>query len=188
MEQIDFLRLVIRTLEQMDVTYMLVGSYALNALGEPRFTQDIDIVVKLQPEEVAVMGRAFPPPEFYFDVHTAAATIRSGGMFNVIQPASGNKVDFIIARMDLWGRQQIANRTRRRILADLEGYVARAEDVILSKMLFYKEGRSEKHTRDIASILRVQGDRIDRDYIARWAIDLKVFDVWSVILERLKQD
>jgi hypothetical protein len=52
------------------------------------------------------------------------------------------------------------------------------------KMLYYREGESEKHLRDIGGVLRVQGERIDRQYITQWAEHLGVGDVWVTIIER----
>ena len=53
-------------------------------------------------------------------------------------------------------------------------------------MDFYPEGGSDKHLRDIASVLRTSGDEIDTAYIDRWADTLGLTDVWRAILERLR--
>lgn len=72
-----------------------------------------------------------------------------------------------------------------RLLPDLEGYAARPENVILSKMQYFEEGGSEKHLRDIASMLKTSGDRIDRAHVQRWADQLGVMYIWRDILTRL---
>jgi hypothetical protein len=56
--------------------------------------------------------------------------------------------------------------------------------VIIGKMLYYQEGGSEKHLRDIAGMLRVGGGLVDRAYIEKWARELGVMDVWHAILTR----
>jgi hypothetical protein len=76
----------------------------------------------------------------------------------VIHPTSGNKIDFMIARHDAWGREQVARRRRESILRDRIGYIAAPEDVILSKLLYYREGQSDKHLRDVAAMMQVSGD------------------------------
>ncbi len=44
--------------------------------------------------------------------------------------------------------------------------------------LFYRAGGSDKHRRDIASVLRTSGDEVDTAYIDRWAATLGVAEVW----------
>jgi hypothetical protein len=57
--------------------------------------------------------------------------------------------------------------------------------VILKKLEYYREGESEKHVGDIAGILKVQQERIDRDYIAASARRLGLEDIWLDVLRRI---
>jgi len=184
-DQSDLLRYVIEVLEGMDITYMVVGALASTAYGDPRLTQDIDIVVDLSPEHVNALCAKFPMEEYYVSAEAANEAVLGGGQFNVIHPTSGNKIDFMIARKDPWGRSQVARRRRTHILPDLEGYVASPDDIILSKMLYYREGGPEKHLRDITGILKISGDQLDRDYIAHWATELGLTPIWRAIVERV---
>lgn len=164
---------------------MLVGSFASGAYGEPRLTQDIDIVIDLRPEQARQLCAAFGQDQYYVSVEAAVEATRRRGQFNVIHPSSGNKIDFLIAQSDAWSRQEMSRRRRVRILPDKEGYAARPEDVIISKMQFYREGGSEKHLRDITGILKVSADDVDRDYVTRWAGSLGLHDIWQAVLRRL---
>lgn len=185
MDQTDLLRRVIGLLEQLDLTYMVVGSVASGAYGEPRFTQDIDILIHLSAEQVDSLCQAFPSPEYYVDADSAREAVRRTGQFNVIHPASGNKIDFIIAREDPYGRTQMQRRQRVRILPDLEGCAAAPEDIILGKLEYYRQGGSEKHLRDITGMMKVSGELVDTAYVARWAEELGVREIWQAILDRL---
>lgn len=185
MDQAELLRYVIDILETQQIPYMLVGSLASAVYGEPRLTQDIDVVVDLRSEQVAALCQAFPEPEFYRSLPAATEAVLRGGQFNVIHPTSGNKIDFLIARTDSWGREQLARRERKFILPDREGYAARVEDVILGKLLYYHEGGSEKHLRDIAAMMKVSCEEIDTNYIEKWSIQLEVAEIWQNILRRL---
>lgn len=185
MEQPDLLRFVVDVLETQDVVYMLVGSLASGAYGEPRTTHDIDLVVELRTDQVERLCAAFPADDFYVSLAAARAAVVSRGQFNVIHPTSGNKIDFMIARNDAWGREQVARRRRESILRDRVGFIAAPEDVILSKLLYYQEGQSDKHLRDVAAMMQVSGDEIDAEYIARWAAELRVSEIWQAILNRL---
>jgi hypothetical protein len=185
LEQIDLLRRVLEVLDDLNVPYLLVGSFASGMYGEPRLTQDIDVVIALPAGQTAALCAAFPANEFYVSLAAAEQAVRSRGQFNVIHPASGNKVDFMISRDDPWGRSQLARRREVPVFPDRPGYVAAPEDVILGKLLYYAEGGSEKHLRDITGILRVSGELVDRAYVAHWARHLHVEEIWRAILERL---
>lgn len=83
MEQLEFLQLAATELESLGIPWMLVGSYATSAFGEARFTQDIDIVVDLQPEHVHPLCGAFSGEEFYVSEAAATEAIRSLKQFKV---------------------------------------------------------------------------------------------------------
>lgn len=185
MEQAELLTFAISVLERTNIPYMIVGSFASGAYGEPRLTQDIDIVIQPTVRQLDQLCDEFPSDDFYVSLDAAKEALRSSGQFNVLDPSSGNKIDFMIARSDEWGRQQLARRQRVLITPQREGYTARPEDIILSKMLYYQEGGSEKHLRDIASMLKVSGDQIDLAYLAKWVADLGVGDVWEAVQKRL---
>ncbi len=186
MEQVELLRYTIAVLEDQGVTYMVVGSFASIAYGEPRLTNDIDIVVQLSAEQANRLCAAFPDPEFYVSAAAARDAVARQGQFNVIHPTSGNKIDFIVARDDDWGRTQLSRCIRRPILADCESNIAAAEDVILGKLWYYKEGGSEKHLRDIVGMLQVSEDDIDRQYISHWTKRLGLEQPWQAVLQRLE--
>ena len=184
MDQADLLRYAIRVLEESGITYMVVGSFSSSSYGEPRLTQDIDIVVQLADEQMDRLCAAFPQGEFYVSPEEVSRAVRDEDQFNVIHPASGTKVDFIIARTDPWGREQLRRRRRVLLFPDLEGYVASPDDTIIGKMLSYLEGGSEKHLRDITGILKVSADELDWNYIARWADELGLSEIWQAVLKR----
>jgi hypothetical protein len=187
-EQSELLRHCIDVLERLQVPYMIVGSFASSAYGEPRFTQDIDIVVELAAERVSAFCAAFPQPDFYLSEQAVHDAVRGRFQFNVLHPASGNKIDFMLPRDDDWGRVQLQRRQPVQLLPDRLAYAARPEDVILGKMWYYQEGGSEKHLRDITGILRIRGDRIDQGDVGQWAEKLGLSIIWHAILKRLQSD
>ena len=188
MEQGELLRRTIRSLDRLSIPYMLVGSLASSLYGEPRYTADIDIVVDLRLDQVVPLCREFPPEQFYVSQVAAEEAVRSRKQFNVIHPESGNKIDFLLPRLDAWGRMQFQRRRSQQILPGETGYLAAPEDVILSKMRYYDEGQSDKHLRDITGMLRTLGDGVDYSYIEHWAAELNVIHVWRAIQARLQMD
>ena len=188
MEQTDLLRHTIDTLERLAIPYMLVGSFASTTYGEPRFTQDIDIVIDLLATLIPDFCNAFPSPDFFLSEDAVRQAVQGRFQFNVLHPATGNKIDFLLSRDDEWGLLQMQRKQRVHLLPDREGFAARPEDVILGKMWYYAEGGSEKHLRDIAGILRVSGAAVDREDIRQWAEKLGWSEVWEAILKKLAQN
>jgi hypothetical protein len=185
MEQTDLLRLAVDTLERIDVPYLVVGSVASIAYGESRFTHDIDIVAAFSPEHVADLLSAFPQPEFYLSDASIRDAIRNSFQFNVIHPASGNKIDFILPRDDRWAKVRMARRRPVRLLPDRDVFTAAPEDVIIGKLWYYSEGGGDRHLRDIAGILRVTGAGVDRAEVERWARELGYLEIWEAIVAKV---
>lgn len=115
MNQIDFLKTVVGILEAQSVAYMLVGSFVSSRFGEAGFTNDVDIVIDVNEAQVLSLCRAFPVGEFYWSQQAAFEAVRTRRQFNIIHSASGNKVDFMIAKRTPWGIMELSRRSRRSI-------------------------------------------------------------------------
>lgn len=94
----------------------------------------------------------------------------------MIHPASGLKVDFMVLAPSEFNTSRMLRGRDLPALDDRLVRFASPEDVILMKLKYYKEGGSEKHLRDIRSVLEIQGDKIDRQYIVEWAATLSVVE------------
>jgi hypothetical protein len=182
--QDELLRFAVEALERLRLPYLVTGSVATVFYGEPRFTNDVDIVVDLPLARAGELCRAFPAGEFYVDPESARAAIRRRGQFNVIHPTSGLKIDLIVAPRDAFDRSRFERARRVHPAPDYDAAFASPEDVIVKKMAAFREGGSDKHLRDVAGVLRVSGERLDRSYIAEWAARLGLMDVWKAVLER----
>jgi hypothetical protein len=163
---------------------MLVGSIASIAYGESRFTNDIDIVIDLPFGKVEAFCAAFPSEEFYVSQQAVREAVTNRFQFNVIHPASGLKIDFIVLSDSDFDRSRRGRRRQLSVLSDGPTWFAAPEDVILKKMVYFQAGGSDKHLRDIAGVLRIQGNRLDRHYVADWAKLLGVETVWQSIVAK----
>jgi hypothetical protein len=188
MEQLDLLRHVAHVLEDMRLRYFVTGSTATIFYGEPRFTNDIDLVVDLPESRVAEFCRQFPQDDFYLSEEAARDAVKTKSQFNVIHPASGLKLDVIIPGSDAFNESRFARAHRLHAADDFSPYFASPEDAIIKKMQYYREGGSEKHLRDIAGVLKISRDRIDEAYIARWAAHFGLADLWSMIQAKARRD
>ena len=61
----ELLQKIIEVLDRLEISYLVTGSVAAMAYGEPRLTNDIDIVAGIDERHVAGLLEAFPPEEFY---------------------------------------------------------------------------------------------------------------------------
>ena len=187
MELYDLLAHVVQTFERLRIPYLVTGSVASMAYGEPRLTNDIDVVTGIQEVDISDVVAAFPAPEFYLSDEAIRDAIRRDGQFNIIHPGSGLKVDVMVRRDTPFDRSRFA---RARVLRPAESYeaaCASAEDVISKKLEYFREGGSEKHLRDITGMLKVTGDEIDRTYIAEWADRLGLREIWDMINRRVEK-
>lgn len=172
---------VLRILESIPIDYMVTGSIAAILYGKPRLTHDMDVVVVLHPRQIARFCSSFPMEEFYCPYPEALAEeIQRGdrGHFNLIDQTTGFKVDIYPFDKDplvAWGFE------RRRHIELLQGepvWVAPPEYVILKKLIYFQEGRSEKHLEDIRAMLEVSGDHIDHEVLASWVQKLRLQEEW----------
>ena len=82
------LRVIARALDQHAIPYMVVGSFASTLHGEPRTTQDLDLVIDPTRESLDAFVAALDPAQFYVDADTARDAFRRRSMFNVIEMAT----------------------------------------------------------------------------------------------------
>lgn len=170
-------------LETQHVPYRVVGSLASMAYGEPRFTNDVDILVALTLDKITVLCETFTPPDYYLSENAMREAISRQGQFNLIHIPSGLKVDFIIARSDEYTRVEINRGKRLSVPGEFDAWFAGPEDIILNKLIYYKEGLSEKHLRDIASMFRLKSGSLDIGYLEHWAEKLGVSTQWKLFQE-----
>jgi hypothetical protein len=188
MELYDLLKYLIMAFDKIGIRYFLTGSIASMFYGEPRFTNDIDVVADVKREHIPLLIESFPSDKFYISEEAIMDAILHKYQFNIIHPASGLKVDVVIAKDDDYDKGRF-NRLKKVSLAkEASAKMAAPEDVIIMKMRYYKEGGSEKHLRDIASMVKISGDEIDRDYIEYWTERFNLWDIWKAILDRIDKN
>lgn len=100
MNETEFTQRVVSTLESLGIPYFITGSIASIALGEPRYTNDIDVVADISLAAVSRILAEFPAPEFYVSESAVRDAVSRKFQFNIIHPSSGLKVDVMIPADD----------------------------------------------------------------------------------------
>lgn len=186
MDPSELLRFLVGVLERLQLRYFVTGSTVTIFYGEPRFTNDIDVVVDLHEKGAAEFCRQFPEDDFYVDEEAARDAIRHASQFNIIHPQSGFKIDVIVPAATEFNRSRFNRAKRVRAGPDWDASFASPEDAIIKKLEYFREGGSEKHLRDITGVLKTSGPDMDMQYVERWATVLGLLDIWNAILQRMQ--
>lgn len=188
MEQEKLLRKITSILEKLAIPYIVTGGIAVVVWGRPRFTADIDIVVELVPEKLDDLAQALLKVDkgVFVDEdtmrqalvdkeHLVSRFARNKGEFNFLHPTSGLKVDFWVMKGNLFDKERLRRRIKKNVFGQ-DIFFVTPEDLILKKLLWYKEGKSTRQLEDIESILRIQKN-LDIAYLTKWAKEHSTLDV-----------
>ena len=179
----DLLVRLVAALNAADVPYMLTGSYASSLHSIPRATRDIDIIIFPNREQLTRFIESLPPSSYHTDIEDAVDSLRRRSQFNVIDYATGWKVDFIIPPFDEFNIEEFERRQSVDI-GSIQVAVASPEDVIIAKLVWAKAGESERQLEDAATVARFQGDNLDFAHIEKWVRRLKVEQQWASVRAR----
>jgi hypothetical protein len=179
--------LVIAALRAHGIDYHLGGSYASAVHGVPRQTHDVDLVIDPPPGSERGLA-ADLQDRFYVDPASVERAVRERSSCNLIHLDSGIKVDLFVKGTSRFDDAEFERRVSARLGEgpDTEVFVKSAEDTILRKLLWHEMGgrASRRQMEDARGIVGVQSDRLDRDYLRRWADALGVRGLLDEVLGR----
>ena len=170
--------------ENLDIPYLVGGSIASSIYGEPRATQDIDMVAELKSHHIQSLI-ASTRNAFYIEKEDVIQAVSQHSSFNVIHLETMIKVDIFVLGSEAIDREEMRRR-RPQTIADTQLVVATPEDIVLQKLIWFQKGGevSDRQWRDVAGILKVQGDRLDWEYLKHWAKSLNL----SELLQRAREE
>ncbi len=185
-----FLKLVIEALESANVDYLIGGAIATWAWGEPRATQDLDLVINLPIEAIGKFSKELEKRDMLVPAEVMLDTVledRADIPINAIHIYSGLKADLYPMRE---GDELRRSAFQRRQRVDYgppigEVYIHSPEDLILYKLIYFGISQQSKHSRDIAAILRAKKDQLDREYLGEWITRLGLGSLWDEILSSI---
>jgi len=180
-DQNQFIEHIIKALNDADIPYMISGSVASSFHGQPRATNDADIVIDPTREQLLSFVQSLGS-NFYASKEAAIQAVENNSMFNVIDTESGVKADLIIRKKRPFGQQEFARRIQVNFFG-LNVYVLAPEDSILSKLEWSKGRQSETQFKDALGVLAAQREALDYDYLKHWAKALGVEDKLKQLME-----
>lgn len=185
----SILRLTAQTLSDLDIPYMVTGSLASAFHGEPRSTQDLDVVVSTGAAKLQELAARLRAAGLYCDAAAVREATELKGMFNAIDPTTGWKIDFIVLKNQAFNRAAFEARSSVE-LSGVSVHVIGPEDIVIAKLEWAKLGGSDRQLRDVLGVLMVQGDSLNRQHIERWVTVLDLASEWSRVLdlERAEQE
>ena len=105
----DAFRRILEVLDRLEIPYMVAGSAASSIHGIARPTLDIDLVVKLEPEQIDDFAAELQR-DFYADPDMMKAALRHGRSFNLIHYATSYKFDVFPLQRDEYSQVQFGRR------------------------------------------------------------------------------
>ena len=154
--ELDVLRQVSERLDTAGIAFMLTGSVAMNYYAEPRMTRDIDLVVALEKDRADTFVELFEA-DYYVDRKMVLSAIATRGMFNLIHNDALIKVDCVVLKATPYRKEEFSRR-RQILVGDFQTWIVSREDLILSKLYWAKDSKSEMELRDVRNLLTTDCD------------------------------
>jgi hypothetical protein len=174
----DVLQRITSALDEAGITYMLSGSFASAYYGAARSTQDIDFVIHATSKQLRSFIETLPVSEYYADLDTALEAHQRQSMFNVIDRATGWKIDLILRKSRTYSQEELGRRQG----VNLHGvslFMTTAEDAVISKLEWAKLAQSQRQIEDAAAILRARWTALDHSYLEKWIGELGLKNEWD---------
>lgn len=181
--QRDILVFVAEKLDKYRIPYLLTGSFAVSYYGYPRATHDIDFIIEISPKNsqsvinlMNDLGKVF-----VIDKNQVKNAINKKEMLDIFDTESGVKVDFWVVKTDFdknkFDRSISIKINKQKVI------LISCEDLILTKLLWCKKIRSDRHLGDCAGIWKIQKSKIDKKYLHFWTQKLEITGLFKEIQE-----
>jgi hypothetical protein len=185
-EPIQITRKIIIVFEELRIPYYIVGSLASSLYGIPRATADADMIADIRQHHIDFLVQMLQD-NFYIDKDIIKKAVRQRSSFNIIHLKTMFKIDVFLSKDDDLSQEEMSRREKFQVTEERGQYLylASPEDIILSKLHWYKLGGgvAERQWDDVLGIMRVLGKRLDLKYLKTTATKRGVLDLLEKALK-----
>jgi hypothetical protein len=178
-DPITLAKAIAAILEPLNISYYVGGSLASSLLGEPRYSEDLDLIIAVSVAQSKSLIQALEPQFYISEVAVEDALNDRCSSFNIIRLESGEKIDLFISGTDDFSLSKMQRRVNYPLPDDTSLWLCSAEDIILQKLVWRRSSQSEKQWRDVLGVLKVQAAHLDYGYLTTWAERLAIADALS---------
>lgn len=175
---IELLRGFVAKVDELGISYMVTGSFAMSSYGEVRTTRDIDIVVQLDAQRVDRFVRAFEA-EFYISDASITRALENRSMFNIVNTEWAAKIDCIVQKDTDFARSSFERR-REASVGGVKFWTTTKEDLIIAKLDWARDSHSEMQIRDIANLT---SSEYDSEYVNAWISRMGLEHIWAEVAQ-----
>lgn len=185
MKKTEFVDIITSTLNKSRIPYMISGSICSSFHGQPRMTNDMDIIIDPTEKQLLEFLSSLNPSEYYFNKNSAIQAFKQRSMFNIIHMKQSWKADLIMRKDREYSRLEFSRRQNTTLMGT-QVSMASPEDSILSKLEWAKNSGSQKQLDDVRLVLKVQKKLLDYDYLNEWAKKLGIYETLQKLLDETK--
>jgi len=175
MGQREILCNIVSLLNNNHIPYLLTGSFAVSYYGIPRATHDIDFLIEININNYFHLKKAIDSLDksYLVDIQQMEEAIKKSSQFNILNLDSGIKIDFWLAEENNFEVSKIKRGITVALFQQKINLIS-PEDLILTKLLWCKKIRSDRHIRDCIGIWKIQGENLDKKYLKIWVKRLNI--------------
>ena len=172
---------LLKVFNELNISFYICGSLASSAFGISRTTQDIEMVSNISKDSVNILFERLKK-DYFIDSEMILTAIDTQASFNLIHLETMLKIDIFIHKDEIY-HQTAFNRIQKNRLEQndnsIQLFISSPEDVIISKLIRYKAGNeiSERQWLDILGVIKVQKEKLDKEYLRHWSGELGVYQL-----------
>jgi hypothetical protein len=186
---VEVLKDFVEVLEQFGVRYAIGGSIASSYYGKVRFTIDADITVEPFADLAEKIYENLKT-RFYISKPAMYQALSSRSSFNIIHLQTSYKIDIFVCEDIAFQRQMLQHPKKVKLseTTDKTFSFVSPEDIILLKLQWYQstDKTSKKQWDDILGVLTVQKNKLDYDYLKKWASVLQLSELLEKAISETK--
>jgi predicted nucleotidyltransferase len=185
----ELLEKIIEILKELEIPYAITGGFGVSVWGNPRSTNDIDIIVEMVEKNVKPLIKKITAinKNIYADEDMVIDALLHKSEFNFVDPDIGFKMDFFVLADNTYNKLKIKRAILREVFGVTKAYFVSPEDLILGKLVWSKESYSEKQMEDIKTVLKNKKIKLDFKYLKMWATKHGTTEVLENLIKEIKK-